>query len=75
MVSGTILIFEELFELTFGPQVIQYTIKLIVPFLRLKARLQHRAGLRSKPISPVADSFAKFDNLLGDSRTLWRFGG
>ncbi|EKM78827.1 hypothetical protein AGABI1DRAFT_114405 [Agaricus bisporus var. burnettii JB137-S8] len=55
--------------------VIQYTIKLIVPFLRLRARLQHRAGLRHEPISRAANACAKFDNMLGDSRTLWRFVG
>ncbi|KAF5359846.1 hypothetical protein D9756_003509 [Leucocoprinus leucothites] len=55
--------------------VAQYVIKLVVPFLRLRARLQHRAGLRLEPTSCSADGYAKLDSLLGDSRTLWRFWG
>ncbi|KAF4613893.1 hypothetical protein D9613_007492 [Agrocybe pediades] len=56
-------------------QLIQYTLKLLVPFLRLRARLQHRAGMRAKPTSSAADGYAKLDSLLGDSRTLWRIWG
>ncbi|KAF8150061.1 hypothetical protein B0H34DRAFT_732268 [Crassisporium funariophilum] len=55
--------------------VIQYALKLVVPFLHLRARLQHRAGLRKTPISSAADGYAKFGSLLGDSRTLWRIWG
>jgi hypothetical protein len=61
--------------LTFDIQLAQYVLKLIVPFFRLRARLQHRAGLRSDPISHTADGFAKLADLLGDSRTLWRTWG
>jgi len=56
-------------------QLVQYIIKLVIPFLRLRARLQHRAGLRSGPMSSSADRCTKLDRLLGDSRTLWRFWG
>ncbi|KAF8910563.1 hypothetical protein CPB84DRAFT_1672521 [Gymnopilus junonius] len=55
--------------------VIQYALKLIAPSLHLRARLQHRAGLRTSPTSGAAQSCAKFDSLLGDSRTLWRIWG
>lgn len=56
-------------------QVIQYAAKLIVPFLELRARLQHRAGLRDSPKSTAAEGYAKLSSLLGDSRTLWRIWG
>ncbi|OCH84085.1 hypothetical protein OBBRIDRAFT_799386 [Obba rivulosa] len=56
-------------------QVLQYIIKLIVPFLRFRARLQHRSGLRKAPASSVADGLAKLDSLMGDARMLFRFWG
>lgn len=56
-------------------QVIQYTAKLIVPFLQLRARLQHRAGLRDSPKSTAAEGYVKLSSLVGDSRTLWRIWG
>jgi len=56
-------------------QLIQYALKLVVPFLHLRARLQHRAGLRDSPKSRAAEGYAKLDNLLGESRTLWRIWG
>jgi len=55
--------------------VIQYALKLIGPLLHLRARLQHRAGLRASPTSRAAQSCTKLDGLLGDSRTLWRIWG
>ncbi|KAF9450081.1 hypothetical protein P691DRAFT_702051 [Macrolepiota fuliginosa MF-IS2] len=55
--------------------VVQYTIKLIVPFLQLRARLQHRAGFCKEPTSQAAEGCAKLGSLLGDSRTLWRIWG
>ncbi|KAF8173042.1 hypothetical protein BJ912DRAFT_88082 [Pholiota molesta] len=55
--------------------LIQYALKLIVPFLELRARLQHRAGLRAAPKSQTADAYNKFSSLIGDSRTLWRIWG
>ncbi|KAF8071782.1 hypothetical protein FPV67DRAFT_897022 [Lyophyllum atratum] len=55
--------------------IIQYSVKLLVPLLNLRARLQHRVGLRKTPSSSAAAAYAKFGSLLGDSRTLWRFWG
>ncbi|KAG5649962.1 hypothetical protein H0H81_001309 [Sphagnurus paluster] len=55
--------------------IIQYTIKLLVPLLNLRARLQHRAGLRKTPTSSAATAYAKIGSILGDSRTLWRIWG
>jgi len=55
--------------------VVQYAIKLIVPILRLRARLQFRAALRKVPTSHAAEGYAKLGSLLGDSRTLWRIWG
>jgi len=55
--------------------IIQYALKLVIPFLNLRARLQHRAGLRKDAISPAAGSLSKLYALIGDSRMLWRFWG
>ncbi|KAF5372789.1 hypothetical protein D9615_010135 [Tricholomella constricta] len=55
--------------------IIQYTIKLLVPLLNLRARLQYRAGLRQGPNSSAAAAYAKIGSILGDSRTLWRIWG
>ncbi|KAF8655056.1 hypothetical protein AX16_003257 [Volvariella volvacea WC 439] len=55
--------------------LIQYAAKLLVQVLQLRARLQHRAGLRKTPTSEAATGFAKLSSLLGDSRTLWRIWG
>ncbi|KAG6857406.1 hypothetical protein H0H87_004768 [Tephrocybe sp. NHM501043] len=55
--------------------VIQYAIKLLVPFLHLRARLQHRAGLRKTPDSSAAAAYTKIGGILSDSRTLWRIWG
>ncbi|TFK36630.1 hypothetical protein BDQ12DRAFT_699475 [Crucibulum laeve] len=55
--------------------LIQYSVKLLVPILHLRARLQHRAGLRKSPMSGAAEGYAKLSSLLGDSRTLWRIWG
>lgn len=46
-----------------------------MPFLHLRARLQHRAGFRESPTSSAAEGYAKLGSLLGDSRTLWRIWG
>lgn len=46
-----------------------------MPFLHLRARLQHRAGFRNSPKSSAAEGYAKLGSLLGDSRTLWRIWG
>ncbi|KAK2460297.1 hypothetical protein APHAL10511_007686 [Amanita phalloides] len=55
--------------------VIQYTLKLIVPLMNLRARLQHRAGIRKSPTSRAADAYAKFASVISGSRTLWRIWG
>lgn len=55
--------------------IIQYSIKLIIPFLRLRARLQHRAGLRKEPVSSAVDGLGKFASLLGDARMLCNIWG
>ncbi|EAU83106.1 hypothetical protein CC1G_11632 [Coprinopsis cinerea okayama7 len=55
--------------------LIQYTLKLVAPFLRLRARLQHQAGLRQNPTSTTAAGYDKLAGIIGDSRTLWRMWG
>ncbi|KAI0696305.1 hypothetical protein C8T65DRAFT_743636 [Cerioporus squamosus] len=55
--------------------VIQYTVKLLVPFLQWRARLQHGAGLRKAPISPSADRLAKLGGIIGDARMFFRIWG
>lgn len=55
--------------------VIQYAVKLIVPLLQLRARVQHRAGLRQTPNSRSAEAYAKLGDLIADGRTLWRIWG
>nr|GAT60873.1 predicted protein [Mycena chlorophos] len=48
---------------------------ILVPLLHLRARLQHRAGLRTVPVSSAAPGIAKFASLISDSQTLGRFWG
>ncbi|KAF8896178.1 hypothetical protein BD779DRAFT_1494366 [Infundibulicybe gibba] len=55
--------------------VIQYAVKLIVPLLHLRARLQHRVGLKKEPFSRAAAGYAKLGSILGNSRTMWRIWG
>lgn len=55
--------------------IIQYSIKLLVPFLNFRARVQYRAGLRKAPDSSAAAAYAKIGSIIGDSRTLWRIWG
>ncbi|KAI0950776.1 hypothetical protein AcW1_010357 [Taiwanofungus camphoratus] len=55
--------------------IIQYAAKLIVPFLHLRARLQHRAGMRKVPISSAAEGWTKLGSIVGDARTLFRIWG
>ncbi|KAK7690443.1 hypothetical protein QCA50_005541 [Cerrena zonata] len=50
--------------------IIQYTLKLVVPFLHWRARLQHSVGTRKEPISAVAPRLAKVASLIGDARML-----
>ncbi|KAI0044164.1 hypothetical protein FA95DRAFT_1497534 [Auriscalpium vulgare] len=56
-------------------QIIQYSAKLLVPFLQLRARLQHRAGLRSEPVSNVAPSLKKLADVVSGARELWGIWG
>ncbi|KAG1798186.1 uncharacterized protein HD556DRAFT_1353704 [Suillus plorans] len=55
--------------------LIQYTLKLIVPFLHWRARLQHRAGIKKDATSNAAPSLASFTSIIGDARMLGRFWG
>ncbi|OJA19974.1 hypothetical protein AZE42_04209 [Rhizopogon vesiculosus] len=55
--------------------LVQYTLKLIVPYLHLRARLQHRAGIRKDATSQVAPSLASFASIISDAKTLGRFWG
>ncbi|KAF9533903.1 hypothetical protein CPB83DRAFT_757093 [Crepidotus variabilis] len=55
--------------------VIQYALKLIVPFLHLRARLQHRAGLRKTPTSNLAVNYGQLASTLGEARRLWGIWG
>ncbi|KAJ6607383.1 hypothetical protein B0H10DRAFT_2072096 [Mycena sp. CBHHK59/15] len=55
--------------------LIQSVCKILVPLLNLRARIQHRAGLRKVPVSNAADGFGKFAGLVSDSQMLGRFGG
>lgn len=50
-------------------------LKLIVPYLHLRARLQHRAGTRGTPVSTAAAGMLKLANLAGDARMLFRLWG
>ena len=56
-------------------QIIQYSLKLIVPFMHWRARIQHSAGLRAAPTSSVAVKLAKFGSILGDYRMLSNIWG
>ncbi|EIW83996.1 hypothetical protein CONPUDRAFT_43523, partial [Coniophora puteana RWD-64-598 SS2] len=55
--------------------VVQYTLKLLVPFLHFRARLQQRVGLSKTGVSPSALSLAKLADLVGDAKMLMRFWG
>lgn len=56
-------------------QTIQYALKLVIPFLELRARLQHRMGTRPAVTSSVSKVLEKLYDLISDSRMLWRFWG
>ncbi|KAJ6577195.1 hypothetical protein B0H19DRAFT_1118563 [Mycena capillaripes] len=49
--------------------------KILVHLLHLRARIQHRAGLRKVPVSNVAPGFSKFASAISDSQMLGRFWG
>jgi hypothetical protein len=56
-------------------QIIQYTAKLVVPYLHLRSRLQNRAGLRKDTASPAAEGLAKLASMISDARTLFGLWG
>ncbi|KDQ57330.1 hypothetical protein JAAARDRAFT_35956 [Jaapia argillacea MUCL 33604] len=55
--------------------IIQYAVKLIVPFLNMRARMQHRAGLRPTDTSSAAEGWKKLASVVSDARVLWRIWG
>ncbi|KAA1476238.1 hypothetical protein DENSPDRAFT_843142 [Dentipellis sp. KUC8613] len=55
--------------------IIQYGAKFLIPILQLRARLQHRAGLRKDPVSAAAPALAKLASIISDARTLWGLWG
>ncbi|KAJ6544793.1 hypothetical protein DFH09DRAFT_1172767 [Mycena vulgaris] len=55
--------------------LIQSICKILVPLLHLRARIQHRAGLRKIPVSNAAGGFSKFASVVSDSQMLGRFWG
>ncbi|KAL1666901.1 hypothetical protein GGF50DRAFT_49614 [Schizophyllum commune] len=55
--------------------LVQYTLKLLVPLLHLRARLQHRAGMSKTDTSGVAVRAGKLASTIGDARRLWSFWG
>lgn len=56
-------------------QILQYSFKLLIPFLQWRARLQHQAGRRAAPTSGVAESLGKLAGLINEARTLFGFCG
>ncbi|EEB96037.1 hypothetical protein MPER_04897, partial [Moniliophthora perniciosa FA553] len=55
--------------------IIQCIAKLLAAYLSLRARLQHRAGLRPKPVSNAAAGCTNFARVVSRSRALYRFWG
>ncbi|KAJ7363953.1 hypothetical protein DFH08DRAFT_930060 [Mycena albidolilacea] len=55
--------------------LVQSVSKILVHLLHLRARLQHRAGLRKVPVSAAAGGWAKFASAISDSQMLGRFWG
>ncbi|KAF7330497.1 TPR-REGION domain-containing protein [Mycena venus] len=55
--------------------LVQSVCKILVHLLQLRARLQHRAGLRKAPVSTSAGGFSKFAGAVADSQMLGRFWG
>lgn len=46
-----------------------------MPYLHLRARLQHRVGTRATPVGTAATGMLKLANLAGDARMLFRLWG
>ncbi len=55
--------------------LIQYGAKVVIPILQVRARLQHRAGVRSQPTSSIAPKLAKLASTIGNARSLWGLWG
>ncbi|KAH9945066.1 uncharacterized protein BXZ73DRAFT_39023 [Epithele typhae] len=55
--------------------LVQYTAKLIIPFLEWRARIQHKNGFRKMPASPSAERLAKLANNISDARMFFRIWG
>jgi len=55
--------------------IIQYAAKLLIPLLRVRARLQFRAGMRPKPEASSVAAFSRLAATVGDARMLWRLWG
>ncbi|KAJ7592974.1 hypothetical protein C8J56DRAFT_1002944 [Mycena floridula] len=55
--------------------VLENVLKLLVPLLHLRVRLQHRAGVGKQTTSDVAPRLTKFAGIISNSRTLWRLWG
>ncbi|TRM64399.1 hypothetical protein BD626DRAFT_455718 [Schizophyllum amplum] len=55
--------------------LVQYTLKLVVPLLQLRARMQHRAGMSKSDTSDFAGRAGKLASVIGDARRLWSFWG
>ncbi|KAI8980027.1 hypothetical protein BD414DRAFT_420869 [Trametes punicea] len=62
-------------ELNGRIQIIQYTAKLLVPFLQWRARSQYDAGRRKIPLSTSAERLAKLGSIISDARMLFRIWG
>ncbi|KAH8826563.1 hypothetical protein DL96DRAFT_1529939 [Flagelloscypha sp. PMI_526] len=52
--------------------VLEYTLKLLVPFLNFRARLQHQAGMSKVATSTIAPRLSTLATLVTDSRTVSR---
>ncbi|KAH6913438.1 hypothetical protein BKA70DRAFT_1384235 [Coprinopsis sp. MPI-PUGE-AT-0042] len=55
--------------------LVQYTLKLVVSFMRFRVRMQQRAGLKPTAESTLAGGYEKLAGIISDSRTLWRMWG
>ncbi|KAI5120196.1 hypothetical protein M0805_006302 [Coniferiporia weirii] len=55
--------------------IVQYALKIIIPFLDLRARLQHRTGMRKETSSSASPALSTLYGMISNSRMLWRFWG
>jgi len=55
--------------------LVQYSAKLLVPLLQLRARLRHRAGFTKEATSGAAEGVAKLASMIGTARTVWGIWG